>query len=105
MVLAGEQKQVFPPIRGIIGTPILRPDRTIIATPGYDDKTGYYLVDPPTMPRIPAPLRREDAAKALALLDDLLSEFPFVDGLSRTLLVFECKALTWLALHTVELST
>jgi hypothetical protein len=84
MVLAGEQKQIFPPIRGIIGTPVLRPNRTIITTPGYDAETGYYLVDPPEMPPIPAAPTRDDALKALAVLDDLLSEFPFVDDVSKS---------------------
>jgi putative DNA primase/helicase len=85
MVLAGEQKQVFPAVRGIIGTPILRPDRTIIATPGYDTETGYYLVDPPDMPPMPPAPTRNDAQKALAIIADLLSEFPFVDNLSLSI--------------------
>lgn len=84
MVLAGEQKQIFPPIRGIIGTPILRPDRTMVATPGYDAPTGYYLIDPPAMPPIPAAPTRDDAVKALAILADLTSEFPFADEVSRS---------------------
>lgn len=83
MVLAGTQKQVFPPIRGIIATPILRPNHTIVTAPGYDPETGYYLVDPPRM-RIPAAPTRADAVKALALLGDLISEFPFVDEVSRS---------------------
>jgi putative DNA primase/helicase len=84
MVLAGAQKQVFPPIRGTIATPILRPDHTIVTTPGYDAETGYYLVDPPDMPPIPAAPTRADAEKALAVIADLISEFPFVDDISRS---------------------
>jgi putative DNA primase/helicase len=84
MVLAGEQKQVFPAIRGIIGTPILRPDRSIVATPGYDAETGYYLVEPPEMPAIPAAPTEADARRALGTLADLLSEFPFADEVSRS---------------------
>jgi putative DNA primase/helicase len=84
MVLAGEQKQIFPPIRGIICTPILRPDHTIVVTRGYDANTGYYLVDRPSMPSIPAVLTRDDAVRALYVLADLLCEFPFVDEVSRS---------------------
>jgi putative DNA primase/helicase len=84
MVLAGEQRQVFPPIRGIIGTPIIRPNRTIIATPGYDAETGYFLVDAPRMPEIPAAPTKSDAERALAVLADLISEFPFVDDVSKS---------------------
>jgi putative DNA primase/helicase len=84
MVLAGDQKQIFPPLRGIIGTPILRPDRTIITTAGYDAETGYYLVDPPLMPPIPPAPTEKDARRALAIIEDLISEFPFVDGVSKS---------------------
>jgi putative DNA primase/helicase len=84
MVLAGEQKQIFPAIRGITGTPILRPDRTIIATSGYDAETGYYLVEPPEMPIIPDVPTEADARRALAIIADLLSEFPFADEVSRS---------------------
>jgi putative DNA primase/helicase len=84
MVLAGAQRQIFPPIRGIVATPVLRPSRTIIDRSGYDAETGYYLVDPPPMPPIPAAPTRDDALTALAMLDDLLMEFPFVDGVSRS---------------------
>jgi putative DNA primase/helicase len=87
MVLAGAQKQIFPPIRGIIGTPILRPDRTIVATPGYDAVTGYYVVDPPDMPPIPTVPTRDDALQALTLLTDLISEFPFADDVSRSVAI------------------
>jgi putative DNA primase/helicase len=84
IVLEGPDEQIFSAIRGIIATPILRPDRTIITAPGFDDRTGYYLVDPPPMPPIPAAPTREDAQRALDILDDLLSEFPFVDELSES---------------------
>jgi putative DNA primase/helicase len=84
MVLAGEQKQVFPAIRGIIGTPILRPDHTIIATPGYDTETGYFLVEPPEMPAISASPTEADARRAFGIVADLLSEFPFTDDVSRS---------------------
>ena len=54
MVLAGEQEQVFPSIRGVIGMPILRRNRTIVNLPGFDADTGYFLIGLPKMPPIPA---------------------------------------------------
>ena len=68
----------FPSIAGIIGTPTLRPDGTILSEPGYDPETRLLLVDPPKMPAIQEKPTREDAEKALGLLKDLLVEFPFV---------------------------
>jgi putative DNA primase/helicase len=84
IVLEGPDTQVFPAIRGVIATPILRPDGTIITDPGFDERTGYYLVDPPPMPPIPAVPTRDDAQAAVDILEDLLSEFPFVDGASES---------------------
>jgi putative DNA primase/helicase len=68
----------FKPLSGIIGTPTLRlPDGSILDQPGYDEDTGLVLFNPPPMPTIPKEPTREDAEAALALLDELLEEFPF----------------------------
>lgn len=74
----------FPPITGVISTPTLRPDGTILFTPGYDEATGLVLVAPPPMPAIPDKPTRKEAARALDLLGTLLEEFPFVDDASRS---------------------
>lgn len=74
----------FPPITGVISTQTLRPDGTILATPGYDDATGLVLVAPPPMPAIPDHPTRKDAAQALDLIGMLLAEFPFADEASRS---------------------
>lgn len=74
----------FPPVTGVISTPTLRQDGTILATSGYDDATGLVLVAPPPMPHIPDHPTRRDAAQSLDLLADLLAEFPFADEASRS---------------------
>jgi hypothetical protein len=84
MILAGRSEQIFPGIKGLISTPILRPDRSIITQPGYDADSGYYMIGAPTLPPIPAAPTRGDALAALAGLADLLSEFPFVDKVSES---------------------
>jgi putative DNA primase/helicase len=73
----------FPPIAGVIGTPTMRPDGTILDRVGYDIATGLVLVGPPRMPRIPDRPARQDADRALEVLQSLLAEFPFVDDASR----------------------
>jgi Primase C terminal 2 (PriCT-2) len=73
----------FPPIAGIITTPTLRPDGTILSAPGYDPATRLLLVDPPPMPSIPDNPTRDDAVAALEFLKGLLREFPFVNNVSR----------------------
>ena len=69
----------FPEIAGIITTPTLRPDGTILQAAGYDPATQLLLIDPPAMPDIPDRPSRDDALAALNLLNDLLVEFPFED--------------------------
>src|SRR5262249_28387804 len=61
-----------PPIRGVISTPTMRPDGTLLTTPGYDHRTGFVLFEPPTLPVMPHSPSREDAFAALRLLYVLL---------------------------------
>jgi hypothetical protein len=68
----------FPLIAGVISTPTLRPDGSLLSKPGYDPQTCLYLINPVAVPAIPAKPSRDDALQALALLKGLLVEFPFV---------------------------
>jgi putative DNA primase/helicase len=74
---------------GVITTPTLRPDGTILSEPGYDLATRLILMDPPAMPDIPERPTRAMAEEALGLLDGLLDEFPFVDEPSRAVALSE----------------
>jgi Bifunctional DNA primase/polymerase, N-terminal len=74
----------FSPLAGLIGTPTLRPDDSLLCEPGYDLATGYYLHNPPPMPVISEHPTRQEAEEALRILDDdLLFEFPFVGKADR----------------------
>jgi putative DNA primase/helicase len=70
----------FAPLLGVIGTPTLRPDGSLLDQPGYDPATGLVLFDPPAMPAIPEHPDRAAAVRALILLNSLLNEFPFSDN-------------------------
>lgn len=74
----------FPTISGVITTQTLRPDGSLLHIAGYDSETRLLLVDPPAIPKIPDSPTKEDAIKALAQLDELLSEFSFLDDASRS---------------------
>jgi putative DNA primase/helicase len=74
----------FPPIVGVVSTPTMRPDGTILSVAGYDEATGLVLVSPPPMPAIPDCPTRLDADRALDTLQGLLVEFPFADDASRS---------------------
>jgi putative DNA primase/helicase len=74
----------FPEIVGVIATPTLRPDGTLLIKQGYDPKTRLLLIEPPPMPPITDNPTRDDALKALTLLEELVCESPFVDEASKS---------------------
>lgn len=69
----------YLPIGGIITTPTLRPDGSILSVAGYDDATSLYLIQPLELPAMSETPTRADAEAAGDLLDALLVDFPF-DG-------------------------
>ncbi len=75
----------LPRLAGVITTPTLRPDGSVLATPGYDATTRLFLMPAPglVLPAMPARPTREDARAALAKLDALLDGFPFVSNADR----------------------
>ncbi len=74
----------FPILTGIINAPTLRAGGSILDAPGYDEKTGL-LFDPlgVDFPSIESRPTLAAASKALALLKDLISSFPFVGEVDR----------------------
>ena len=70
----------LPHIRGIATTPTLRADGSLLAKPGYDPQTQFYLLSDLVLPAIPARPTHEDAEAAVALLCGLFAEFAFADA-------------------------
>lgn len=70
----------WPGIRylaGIVNSPVLRPDGTILNAPGYDEATGL-LFDPQGLTfDIPDRPTLEDSRRAAASLLDVVCDFPF----------------------------
>lgn len=84
IMLSRDGEWKLPTLSGVITTPTLRPEGTILSTPGYDGPTQLLLIDPPDMPKIPSRPSKKGAMDALRFLDGLLDEFPFVDPASRS---------------------
>jgi putative DNA primase/helicase len=78
---AGEWK--FPTIIGLITTQTMRPDGSMLTEAGFDSSTQLLLVDPPAMPAVSTNPSKTCALAALAKIEDLLVEFPFVDEVSK----------------------
>jgi hypothetical protein len=62
----------------------MRPDGSLLLKQGYDPATRLLLIEPPKMPEIPDDPTRDDALRALALLEELISESPFDDEPSKS---------------------
>lgn len=74
----------MPPLAGVITTQTMREDGSLLTAEGYDPQTRLLLMQPPAMPTIPDRPSQRDAERALTLLDELLTEFPFTDDASRS---------------------
>jgi hypothetical protein len=77
VLLATERRWRFPHVNGIITTPTLRPDGSLLIEPGYDPETELYLAPGFEVPAIPEHPTKDQALASLKLLIDLLSEFSF----------------------------
>jgi putative DNA primase/helicase len=68
----------IPRLNGLMASPFMRLDGTIVNEPGYDPVSGYLLLDC-GMPRVVVSETptADDVAQAVRLLRDLVSDFPF----------------------------
>ena len=100
-ILSRVGQRPFPKVVGIITTPTLRPDGSILSEPGYDEATRlYHAADPQLrLDAIAHAGTRAAAEDGLRLLRCLLAEFPFVERGSGAAGVNEAVALS--ALVTV----
>jgi hypothetical protein len=96
MVLAGERQWPFPRVSGIITTPTLRADGSLLSSPGYDSQSGLYLQSTLQLSPIPEHPTKEQARAALDMLIDLLSEFPFAKPSNRSVSIDRSVALSGL---------
>jgi len=81
-----EDRKIWPGIRylsGVVESPVLRPDGSLLDRRGYDDATGLLLVPNARFPATPARPTQEDAATAAAELLDVVVDFPFKSDAHR----------------------
>nr|BFE55663.1 hypothetical protein GCM10020063_001890 [Dactylosporangium thailandense] len=83
-VLAGKTWPKVPPLRGVIGAPVLRRDGTLLQRPGYDEATGLYLASKVDLPPVPdRPNPDQVAAARDFLLSRFLRDFPWAAPADR----------------------
>jgi hypothetical protein len=76
----------FPVVSGIVTTPTMRRDGSVLMKEGWDSATGLIVMGPlPAMPPLLEKPTMDDARRAVRILDEeLLGEFPFDDGASQS---------------------
>ena len=84
MILANKgHGWTVPRLRAVISAPTLRPDKTVLSTPGYDASTGLLLVGDRLWRQVPDSPSKRDALNALDVLVEPIDKFPFVDNADR----------------------
>lgn len=69
---------------GVVGSPVLRPDGTLIQTEGYDKATGLYFAPKVKLEPIPQVPTAEQVSEAREfVLNRLLRDFPFVGAADK----------------------
>lgn len=86
--LARSGKWRLPYLTGVIDTPSLRPNGSLITAVGYDADTGLLLAPGQlSLPSVPDHPTREDAQAALETLLQPLSQFPFLADADRSVAI------------------
>ncbi len=74
----------FPQLNAVVSAPTMRPDGTILNTPGFDRETGILFASELTWPQVPDHPTMDEAKAAISLLRELVATFPFVDLSDRS---------------------
>ncbi len=85
-VLLSRTKELerLPEMTGTTHTPVLRPDGSVLMTPGYDPATGLVYLPPAGLTiNVPDKPTARQVKDAIELLEDLISEFPWVSEADR----------------------
>jgi hypothetical protein len=76
-ILARENWPTIRYLTGIVETPTLRDDGSVIESPGFDHQTGLLYVPNGSFPPVPAKPTMADVEQAATKLLELVSDFPF----------------------------
>ena len=80
---AGEWAGV-PELVGVIETPSMRPDGSLIQTPGYDARTRFLYRPSEPFDLVPEKPSQEQARKAREALEEVYIDFPYVNAAHRS---------------------
>ncbi len=85
-ILANTDWSGFPPIEGLLESPVILPDGSVTSSPGYyRDLRMLYIPAPDFyLPEIPERPGAREITRAGDLLKEIFHDFPFYDDASRT---------------------
>lgn len=72
------------PLSGVVESPTIRVDGSVVQSPGYDRQTGLIYRPSIEFPTVADSPSRDDASKALSLLLEVLTDFPIFEDADRT---------------------
>lgn len=83
--ILAESSWPFPELKGVVESPVLRPDGTVLESPGYDLATGLFYAPAPDLDMMDAPLdpSRAQVRAALRLIGNIFADFPFLGDADR----------------------
>ena len=99
-VLAARGHWALDTLEGIVEAPVLRPDGSVLDSPGYDEATGLIYAPLLDYPSVPSQPSRTDAERALQVLLEPFEEFPFVEDSDRAGVV--ASILTLVGRHAID---
>ncbi len=106
VVQAARERGEYPQIRpliGIIESPSMRPDGSILQSPGYDRRTAYLYAPSAAFAAVPDAPSQDDARRALEELEEPFNDFPFRSSEHRASAI--AAVLTVLARPAIRGST
>ncbi|THA31764.1 bifunctional DNA primase/polymerase [Streptomyces sp. A1277] len=76
--ILGRKDWPLPPLRGIVTSPVVRSDGSLLQAPGYDTATGLYLHPRVALRRLRAEVTADSLARAKDIvLHQMLADFPW----------------------------
>lgn len=82
--ILGRKDWPLLPLRGIITSPVVRPDGSLIQATEYDKATGLYMHPKVPLRRLQPQVTEQSVARAKDIvLGQMLADFPFVDDSDR----------------------
>ncbi|WP_406457060.1 bifunctional DNA primase/polymerase [Streptomyces sp. NBC_01622] len=82
--ILGRKDWPLPPLRGIVTSPVIRQDGTLLQAPGYDKATGLYLQPRVPLRRLQPQVTDESLKRAKEIvLDQMLADFPWAEPSDR----------------------